>query len=256
MKKIRIIAILAAILTAVLVYVFFANINKPNEVEMTSVVTAKVDISKDMVISKDMLTVVELPSEAVNSFAAHNINEVVGKVVNGPVVKDEQIITTKLVEPGESVASLAYAIDEGQRAFTVAVNEVSGVAGLLQPQDYVDVLMIITIDNIVETQNTEGVQNVEGVQTAEETESSVVSRTYSTELFQNIKILAVGKRLDTKLPDEETEYSTVTLSVTPEQAVKLNLAVASGEIRLILRSPLSSEITDCDILTVEDLLED
>ena len=271
MKKVRIIAILAAIVTAVLVYVFLANINKPNEIELTSVVTAKYNIEKDVIISNDMLTVVELPSEAVHSSAAQNINEVVGKVAIGSIVQDEQVIKAKLVEPGESnESSLAYTIEEGQRAFTVAVDEVSGVAGLLQPQDFVDVLIILTVERTLEIPSGETMGDVSyggivdtspgetGETIPEDTvETLVVWETYSAELLQNIKILAVGKQLGILGPEEEeNNYSTATLSVTPEQAIKLNLAIASGEVRLILRSPLNSEIIELDIMTVDDLVED
>ncbi|MBT3319637.1 MAG: Flp pilus assembly protein CpaB [Clostridia bacterium] len=260
MRKIRIIAIFAAIITAVLVYFFLSNINKPNEVQTASVVTAKYNIAENIIISQDMLEVVELPSEAVHSSAAQSISEVVGKVSNGMIVENEQIIVTKLVEPGESFDSLAYAIEEGQRAFTVAVDEVSGVAGLLQPQNSVDILLTITVEKIAETDPDEEVEDpIIGEDTLlEETtiveENIIIRETYSAELFQNIKILAVGLQLNQNVPEEETGYKTVTLSVTPEQAVRLNLAIATGQVRLILRSPLNDEVIEMDIITIDDLI--
>jgi len=260
MRKIRIVAIFAAIITAVLVYFFLANINKPNEVQTAAVVTAKYNIAENIIISQDMLEVIELPAEAVHTSAARSISEVVGKVSNGMIVENEQVIVTKLVEPGESFDSLAYAIEEGQRAFTVAVDEVSGVAGLLQPQNNVDILLTITVEKIAETDPEEEMENpIIGEDTLlEQTtiveENIIIRETYSAELLQNIKILAVGLQLNQNVPEEETGYKTVTLSVTPEQAVRLNLAIATGQVRLILRSPLNDEIIEMEIITVDDLI--
>lgn len=255
MKKVRILAIVAAVVTAVLVYLFLVNINKPTEVSTTPVVIAKHAIGEDIVITKDMLTVAELPSEAVHADAAHDISEVINKTSSGGIVENEQVITSKLIEPGVSYDSLAYAIEEGQRAITVAVDEVTGVAGLLKPQDYVDVLFTITVDKIAAEQPKDEQEEQPDEQSADEKISLVLRETYSTHLMQNIKVLAVGDILEEHDTDDGISYTTVTLSVSPEQAVKLNLAEASGEIRLILRSPLNSEISETEILTVDDLLE-
>lgn len=103
---------------------------------------------------------------------------------------------------------LSLMIPRGQRAVTVAVNEVSGISGMLQPGDCVDVLA--TFD-----QNTAG-QNV-------------------TSLFlQNISILAVGQ--DTEVKEKKGESkTTVTLLVDPWQAEQLALAEEKGVLRLALR---------------------
>lgn len=252
MKKVRILAIVAAVVTAVLVYIFLSDINETIEVDTTSVVVAKHSITEDIVITEDMLTVAVLPSEAVHADAAHSINEVLNKTSSGEIVKNEQIITTKLIEPGVSYDSLAYAIEDGQRAITVRVDEVSGVAGLLKPQDFVDVLFTITVDMIPEQSSRQSGGELDD-QSVED--NVVIRETYSLELMQNIKVLAVGDTLEEHGAQEDVAYTTVTLSVTPEQAVKLNLAEASGEIRLILRSPLNTEISETNLMTVDDLLK-
>lgn len=240
MKKVRIFAIIAAILTAVSVYMFLTKINKPNEVAMTSVIVAKNTINSNTEITKDMLAKVEFPSQAVHINAAQNAEEILGKVSNGQIVENEQIIKTKLTEPGESLDNLAYAIEDGQRAFTLAVDEVSGVEGLLQPGNYVDILLILTIDAPSENKLS----------------NEVNRRTYSTELMQNIKLLAVGQDLNERdLSSDNTTYRTVTVSVSPEQAVKLNLAANSGKIRLTLRSPMESKTIKTENIYVEELIK-
>ena len=267
MKKIRIFAIVAALLTAVAVYLFLLNINKPNEVKMASVIIASEDIGANTIITSDMVTTAEYPAEAVLAGTARNIGDVVGKTCDGDIIEGEALLTSKLVEPGEDYDTLAYAIEEGQRAFTLAVDDVSGIAGLLRPQDYVDVLLTISIDSVVypeeDAASQEDANTVDGTGTAEDTNTDVttepagvtVNQTYSVQLLQNIKVLAVGEIINKSELDGGAGYSTVTLSVTPEQAVQLNLAVNTGRIRLILRSPLDSETTEIENAVVDDLLE-
>jgi Flp pilus assembly protein CpaB len=107
--------------------------------------------------------------------------------------------------------------------------------------------------NTEEDTNTEGNTGTE--EGAIEPTGVAVNQTYSVQLLENIKILAVGEVLNKGDLDNSGGYSTVTLSVTPEQAAQLNLAVNTGRIRLILRSPLDSETIEVENIGVDDLLE-
>ena len=65
-------------------------------------------------------------------------------------------------------------------------------------------------------------------------------------LEQNLKILAVGATMN-KAGAEE--YTSVTLQVTPQEALEIS-AVPSwgGSLRLLLRSPLDDEIVELELL--------
>lgn len=240
MKKIRIIAIIAAIVLAISVLVFLRSVNKPEQVQKTSVVTAVENILPNTEITSEMIVLKEIPTDVVHNNAALSKKSVIGKVCNSYIVQDEVVLLSKLEKLGESTHGLSYAIKEGMRAITVSVDEVSGLSGLLQPGNSVDVLMVLTVKKQISPQEENQLVPI------------TIQETLSSQLLQNIEILAVGSALGERtVSDEENQYHTVTLSVLPEQALDLILAEELGLIRLTLRSTL-----DTSTKTIEPVLVD
>jgi pilus assembly protein CpaB len=94
------------------------------------------------------------------------------------------------------------------RAATVRINDVSGVAGFIQPNDHVDVL----ITRSLEGSNTE-VTDV---------------------LLQNTRVIAMGTKA-TDANGKPISAKTATLEVNPIDAQKLALGEAAGSLSLVLR---------------------
>src|SRR5438270_8848567 len=63
-----------------------------------------------------------------------------------PISINEPILPGKIPAIGEG-ASIAALLPDGMRAATVRINDVSGVAGFVQPNDSVDVLITRNVDN-------------------------------------------------------------------------------------------------------------
>jgi pilus assembly protein CpaB len=243
-KKIRIIAIITAIVLAISVLIFLRSLNEPEEVEKTLVVIAANNILPHTEITSDMIATKEIPADVVHNDAALSKDLVIGKVCNSHIVQDEIILLSKLEKPGESTYGLSYAVQEGMRAITVSVDEVSGLSGLLQPGNYVDVLIVLTIEKEIMSHD------------EDKTVSNTIQETLSSQLLQNIEILAVGSYLDERIvSSEENQYQTVTLSVSPEQALDLILAEELGQIRLTLRSPLDTETPTIEPVVVDKLYD-
>lgn len=160
------------------------------------VVHAASYIPSGTVINSSMIELKELPKSYVQPGALVSSEEAIGKISVAPISEGEQILANKLSKLG---VSLSNALSIGRRGVTISVDSVSGVAGLLNPGDTVDVLS--TID-VVENQK-------------------VI--TYTVTLLQNIKVVAVGNRfqpVETKFKEAE-EYlaiNNVTLALTPEEA--------------------------------------
>lgn len=248
MKKIRIIAIISALVTAIAVYVYLSGLNKPVEIPKYPVVVATVPIREGTEIKSDMVAVKMLPAEAIVDRAATGIDEVVGRISGTNVEAGEQLLVARFFKAGETGSGLAVAIEKGKRAFTVAVDAVTGVAGLIQPRDTVDVLLIIGIATEVRKPD-------EANPGSEQT--TTVTTVYSNILLQGIKVLATGQTI---VPGgdaaEPKTVDTITLSVTPEQAVRLNLAASEGKIRLVLRSPIDTGTSSAaDEVEVTDLVQ-
>lgn len=236
MKRIRIIAILSAVVTAAALYLYLAGLNKPKEIERSPVVVAAVRIDAGQVVARDMVEVKNLPVEAVTANAARSVDEVAGRVCNARTEPGEQMLVSRFVTTGETADSLAFAVEEGKRAFTIPVDGVTGLAGLLRPRDRVDILLIISVADSAE--GSDGTLTV----------------TYSQILLQNLPVLATGNVMKEEGTGGEMP-ATVTLAVTPEQAVKLNLAMAQGNIRLVLRSPIDAKDADVAPMVVGELVE-
>jgi pilus assembly protein CpaB len=129
----------------------------------------------------------------------------------------EPILEAKLAPKGVP-AGLTALIPPEKRAMTVKVDEASGVAGFLNPDNRVDVVASFG----------DGSNKLEYV-------SKVV--------LQNLKVLGTGQKIETAPGGKPQVVPTVTLEVSPEEAEKLALAANEGHIRLILRGQKDQRLT-------------
>lgn len=129
---------------------------------------------------------------------------VIGQQTLVPFSAEEPLIFNKLAL-GEQ--SLAASVPEGRRAMSLPVNPVSGVSGLLQPGDHVDVLLL----------------------------HGSGPHASATLLLQDQAVLAVGSQL-TRSPEEQRSGNTVTLALTPADAAIVLAALANGELHMALRA--------------------
>lgn len=238
MKKIRIVALVSAILVAVLLYNFLNTISEPTIVEIakTGVVVAAVDIAPNKPITAEMVVMKEIPDESVHALSVKDINEVVGKISSSDIVSGEQILSSKLVVPGEGNGTLAYKINTGMRAITIGVSNITGVANMILPENMVDIL---------------GQYNVE----VEQPNGEKKTIDYTTMLLENVRVLAVDSNM-TKEEKQASEnaYVSLTLEVTPLQAMEVNMSEYKGALRAILRSPLDEGKTSLPALMIDKVI--
>jgi pilus assembly protein CpaB len=177
------------------------------------VVVAAADLSLGSELKKDDLQVVSFPAGQAPENSFSSPQDIVGRGLIVPVVKNEPILAAKLASK-EAGSGLPPVIPEGMRAVSVRVNEVVGVAGYVLPGNRVDV-----------------------VATASPT--SHPQDTTSKVVLANVQVLTAGTRME---QDQEKgkpmQVTVVTLLVTPEQAERLALASTEGKIQLALRNPL------------------
>ncbi|HEY3540474.1 MAG TPA: Flp pilus assembly protein CpaB [Trinickia sp.] len=116
---------------------------------------------------------------------------------------------------------LAAALKPGMRAISVSIDDVSGNAGLIQPGDFVDVLL---------TQQIRADAGVD-VPPARAVESETVA--------ERVRVLAVGsafKRPKDDAAASTTNVRTATFEVTPAGAQSITVAAHLGTLSLALRS--------------------
>lgn len=222
MKKVKILALIAALLTASLLFIFLNSLSNHKEIEMTGVLVAAQYIPTDTPITQSMVTLSKLPNEAILTDALSDASLVVGKVAKSEIFIGEQILKSKLVTAGDADGStLSYILKPGMRAITIAVDGVSGVGYMIEPGNHVD---IIAQYNQEET-------------------------AFTRLIVQNVTVLAVDSILSNKDKTEgkDTSYSTITLQVTPEQVMDLSFYEYTGHLCAVLRSPLDEIITNLPI---------
>lgn len=237
MKKIKLIALFAALIAGFGIYQLLREISKPQETPRTTVVVASVDIRENTLITADMVELRPVATEALLPNYVRDLDSVVGMVLSSNVYAGEQIVTNRLVRMGENDSqsnTLAYVVEPGMRAISISVNQVSGVSHLIKPGNMVDLIV-----NYAYEEETEGAQQTKTV-------------TASRMMIQNKRVLAVGSTLS---KEGEPEYITLTLEVTPQEAVEISYAEYTSSIRVLLRSSLDTQNVDSREINLEDLRE-
>lgn len=212
-KGLLVIAVLLSLVTSTLVYKYLQGMTGKTQTEGTPVIVAKVDIPPKTKITAQMLSENKIPNEYLQPGSMSEMQLVVGAITRDHIIAGEQITERRLVIEGKNVG-FSGIIPHDKRAVTIAVTEVTGVAGFVKAGDYVDV--VATFDK-----NTAG-DNVSQV------------------IMQNLLVLSANRDTATtadagKDKKDIVKNATVTLAVTPDEVAQLTLAEDKGKVRLALR---------------------
>jgi pilus assembly protein CpaB len=217
-KGLIVIALVFSLAAAGLVYSFLQNLAAKSARPGLPVVVAKADIAPKTKLTAAMLKVVNMPAEYIQPGAVQDIDKAVGVAAKEQIAAGEQVIQRRLVIEGKS-AGFPGIIPPGKRAVSVAVTEVTGVAGLVKPGDSVDVIVTF--------------------------EPNVAGEHLSQIVLQNLRVLAANQDTEAGTVDgakkEGATKMTVTLAVSPDEATRLAVADEKGKIRLALRPYLAGD---------------
>ncbi len=187
---------------------------------MTKVLVARSDIGLGTLTSETNFRWQEYPDATVPqgaiTCAGNNVcalREYAGSIARVPILKEEILTRMKMVKAGEG-GVLASILPQGMRAISTKIAEDTSAGMLILPNDHVDVILI---------------RRMRGKAGQEEHVSDT--------LFRNVKILAIGQRIESAKADQKTvEGKTATLELSARQSELLALAKSMGEITLALRS--------------------
>lgn len=206
-------------------------INEKAAVQSSKVVVAATDVDLGTPLSPQMLKIADWPSGSVPTGAFTDIKALDTRVLKTSVSRGEPVLESKLAPLG-ATGGLSAVIKEGNRAMTVRVNDVVGVAGFALPGNYVDIV-VNTVDETAKAANG--------------------NNSISKIVLEHILVLAVAQEQNR----DETKpkvVNAVTLEVTPEQAEKLDLARSVGTLSLVLRNQIDSSMAATGGSTKKDLL--
>jgi pilus assembly protein CpaB len=196
----------------------------------TKVAVAATPLAYGMDITPDKIRFVDYPNTSIPAGAFTTAQQLMpdGKrrVALLPISVNEPILKEKISAEGEG-ASISALLPDGMRAATVRINDVSGVAGFVQPNDHVDVLITRTLG---------------GADNSEVTDV----------LLQNIRVIAMGQNAK-DADGKPIVTSTATLEVNPIDAQKLALGESAGRLSLVLRKPGEQNNPVVETVSMNDL---
>ncbi len=125
--------------------------------------------------------------------------------------------------PGVPKSTLSLMTPAGKRAYTVRIDPLSAVGGMINPGDFVDILAHMDMGDIA-SGKTEKITSI---------------------VFQNVKVLAVGTNLQATGGYEEQQAAgalNITFAFTPEEAGLMSFMEKNGQLQLVLRAPSETQI--------------
>lgn len=196
-----------------------------------TVVVALADIGFGQEILPALLTTQNWPVESIPEGAFLSLEAVTGANGEAPrsarraISAGELLMAAKLSDFGEKVTIL-QTLSPGNRAMTIQVDAVSGVAGFVKPGDRVDIVL-------TETRS-----------------GDLRART----ILQNVRVIGVDQTYA-----EDTQGAqlarTITVEVTPEDSQRLALAQRAGALSLTLRSDDGTDSAPLGTMSLSDLLD-
>lgn len=201
------VAIIVAIAATYSVFRVLESTKASSRVATAPVVVAARDINEGESIDRLAVTVSQWPVSTVPVGAYGRIDSVAGRVARVAVFNGEPIVPGRLAPEG-TTPGLITKITPGKRAMAIRINDVSGIAGMIQPNSRVDILLATTVGDATRTAKI---------------------------FMENMRVLAM-QTSTTKTEDGRPIPATVaTLEVTPGESELLGVAQQQGSIQLVLR---------------------
>ena len=236
---------LAGAASLILGLLVFAGLNgmganeEVKPVDSIHVVVAKQDIAPKTIIKESMVEVREVPASMVSDDAVREVSDIVNKPAKVAILKDD-IISTRKVLMDITMAGFTGDIPPECRAISIAITDVTGVAGFAKPGDYVDVMLIAKGDEkmtgrivlqdvllLAINKNTEQKQKAAGDGSSGDTKKTGDSA--------DSKDQSDKKSADAAKDEAISDLATATLALLPEDALKLITEAQEGTLYLALR---------------------
>ena len=218
--------VIGAAVIAILVRVVILNASHhgPAPVQTSKIRVSAGDLPQGLLLRDDDLRWQDTPADKVPAGAivenASGAVDLKGALLRHPVAGGTVIVANDVIMPN-APGFLAATLKPDMRAVSVAVDDVSGNAGLIEPGDYVDLLLTQQLD-----QKTNSPDRVVSSET----------------VVEHVRVLASGSDISRpNVKDDGTasrpeRVRTVTLEVTPRMGEVIAVAARLGSLSLELRS--------------------
>jgi pilus assembly protein CpaB len=211
------VAIVVALISTFGVYHILEETKARARVATGPVVIAQKDMAEGAAIDRMAVVVAQWPIQTIPAGAFTSIDSVAGRVTRMTVFRGEVLVPGRLAPDGTG-PGLEVKIAPGKRAVSFRINDVSGIAGLIQPNSRVDIVVVM--------------------------EGGAEKGRIAKLFMENMRILAIGSAPQRSEDGRPINATVATVEVTPSEGEKLALVTTQGQIQLMLRGygdPASAE---------------
>jgi len=199
--------------------------------QKVTILVAGEDIPAGARLAKANLAIREVPEAYVHqsSIRKGEENQIIGRPVAEKISQGQPLLWSDFeLQKSATARRLSAAVQKGQRALTLPVDQSGSLAGMLRPGDHVDIL---------------------GTFARAQQDYATVT------LLQNVLVLATGEMRGSGENEEAASaapgprtFNNITVSVDPEEAELLVFAMQRGPVNVALRS-------QDDVATFDDVPE-
>src|SRR5215211_3345621 len=136
------VALIVAIVATFGVYRVLEATKASSKIATVNVVVASKDMPEGVVVDRMALVVAQWPAGTQPAGAYGSVDSVAGRVTRVPVYKGEALVPGRLAPDGTG-AGLEVKITPGKRAYGIRINDVASLAGMVQPNSRVDIMVVI-----------------------------------------------------------------------------------------------------------------
>jgi pilus assembly protein CpaB len=198
--------------------------------KMVSVVVAKQDLPRGTQIQTGLFALRNVPADYVHasSIKPDHFEDYAGQRLGAALKKGEALLQVHLES---NTAVFSSILENGNRALTTEVDEVNSISGLLRPTDRIDLMA-----------------TAHGSGTSSQTDTTFP-------LLSNVEVLATGQvTRKAEGTNQARMYTTITMSVSPQDAERIVVAKNSGKLTAVLRNPDDAKPNSIKAMNIDDVV--
>jgi len=203
---------IASTIVLVAVLLWFRRVDAPrasSRIATVPVVVAARDMPEGVTVDRMALVVAQWPAGTQPAGAYASVDSVAGRVTRVAVYKGEAMVPGRLAPEGTG-AGLEVKITPGKRAYGIRINDVASLAGMVQPNSRVDIMVVID-------------------------DPENAGKRVAKLFMSNMRVLAIGTAPERSQNGQPISAAVASIEVTPEESERLAIAAAQGALQLVLR---------------------
>ena len=224
------IALLVALIATFGVYRVLEATKASSRIATVPVVVAAKDMPEGVKVDRMAVVVAQWPAGTQPAGAYTNVDSVADRVTRVAVYKGEALVPGRLAPEGTG-AGLEVKITPGKRAYGIRINDVASLAGMVQPNSRVDIMVVIG-------------------------DPENAGKTTAKLFMSNMRVLAIGAAPERAQDGRPISAAVASIEVTPEESERLAIAAAQGALQLVLRGYGDPDSISTNGANASDVLTD